>query len=106
MLVHVLDALIVLKVPDFDVALTDCYKDVFLWNGVDGGNTRPMAFVYHAQLTFKNVNQVNIHVFAAEEKHAGAVLLDGGDRLGGEWAQIVFFAERSFISIPHPEVTV
>jgi len=35
MFIHILNALIILQVPYFYVALTYCYQNVFIGNGID-----------------------------------------------------------------------
>lgn len=69
-LVHVLDALVVFQVPDLDVALRQRDQNVLAGNRVDRSDSRPVPFVDDAQLAALHINQVDVHVFAAEEQHA------------------------------------
>ena len=68
MLVHVLDAFIVLEVPHFDITLGDCHEDVGEGNGVDLRDFVPMALIDDTEFAFLDVDKVYVHVFGPKEE--------------------------------------
>lgn len=61
--IHVFDALVILEVPDFDVAFAQSDQDVSPWHGINGCDFVPMAFVDDAELSLGNIDEVDVHVF-------------------------------------------
>jgi len=69
MVIHVLNALIILKVPNLYIRLTNSDQDIFPRHNIDHTNSSPMSLINNAEFTFKYINQVNIGVFRAKEEH-------------------------------------
>ena len=107
MLVHVSDALVFLQVPDLDVALRKGDENIGVGDRVDVGHLVVVALVHDAELPFVDVDQVDIHVFRAQEQVVFILAeFDALDILGEERTEVVLLDEHSVQPVPNTEVSI
>ena len=106
-IIHILDTLIILQIPDFNVWLTHRDQYLSVSERVYQGEFIPMSLVDDTQLSLSSVNQVHIHVLGP---HKQVILVfpkvDTSDVLSRETRKIVLLDERAVRFLPNSQVSV